>query len=708
MKKQRNRKLLIVGIVLLLYLGFVGVLWQKKQQEIRTGATSSTTLFFSPTTSQATPITKKVNDTFSLDVMLMPGTNIVSFTALDIQYDASKVALDQTLPIAVNTQAFPQTLEGPAITPGQLKVQLSIGSDPTNAVQQVTKVATLKFKALASTGSTPTKISIGTQSSALSIASGDSSNENVLGSSSPAYIAISGTGGPVVSPLPTLTPLVCSPSNASADVMLLLDSSGSMNAKASANDKTTKFAAAQGAAKLFADQFASSPEVRIGLRSFTSTQLTMQKIVDQALTTDRTVIKTAIDGLKTSDGGTCIECAIKQAEAHLTASARPGVKQAFVLLTDGKANATVINPYRSDTDPGTAASEQAATQAVLSVYAKFKPTIYVIGLGSDVNTAFLKQIALTTGGKYYFPLSSDDLNAIYQDISKTITKGAVSGTVFRDANANAVFDSTEEKLSGWTVQAVDPTNHAVYSRTTSGVQGEYLLDNLCNGNSYQIEMLQQSGWKQTLPTDPTMYPVTIDKGTVITNKNFGVNEIPKTTFTYSVFLHGIGNSGDNTNPNEFDFSNKSPHHPAKSVEISFYDSDNQLTTSVTGVMQYASASGNFLGSVEAPTELFQNGNYIVKVTSDRYLRKRLEDLQGVTVGKGNVLSPATLTTGDTDISNSLNILDYNTIIGCYQDTSPARNCNATKKVQADIDDDGAVNQTDYNLFLRELTVQNGD
>lgn len=481
-----------------------------------------------------------------------------------------------------------------------------------------------------------------------------------------------------------------------------------MNAKASSNDKTTKFAAAQNAAKLFVDQFNASPEVSIGLRSFTSTQLTMQKIVDQALTTDRTVVKTAVDTMKTSDGGTCIECAIRQAETHLAATARPGVKQAFILLTDGKANATVAKPYRTDSDPGTAEAERAANEAVASVYAKFKPTIYVIGLGSDVNADFLKQIAVKTGGKYYFPLSSDDLNAIYQDISKTITKGSVSGTVFRDANTNGVFDTSEDKLSGWTVQAVDPVNHAVYARTTSGAQGNYLLENLCNGSNYQIELIQQDGWLQTLPKNPATYPVTISKGNGITDKNFGVNQIPKTTFSYSVFLHGIGNSGDNTNPNQFSLSNKSPKRPQKPIEIAFYDANNQLTTSVTGVMQYAPATGNFVGSVEAPGELFQNGNYIVKVSSDRYLRKRLEDLQGVAVGKNNALSPVTLTTGDVDSNNRLNILDYNTIIGCYQDTAPARACNNTLKLQSDIDDDGTVDQTDYNLFLRELTVQNGD
>ncbi len=175
-----------------------------------------------------------------------------------------------------------------------------------------------------------------------------------------------------------------------------------------------------------------------------------------------------------------------------------------------------------------------------------------------------------------------------------------------------------------------------------------------------------------------------------------------------MYLHGIGNSGDNTNPDDFDLSNKSPKHPQKPVKLLFYDGNNQLAISLPGTMQYVVSGGKFTGSVEAPQNTLIQGNYIVKIASDRYLTKRLATLQPIVIGKANTLSAATLTTGDTDSNNRLNILDYNMIIGCYQDISPAKNCTSTKKVQSDIDDDGAVNQTDYNLFLRELTVQNGD
>ena len=68
-----------------------------------------------------------------------------------------------------------------------------------------------------------------------------------------------------------------------------------------------------------------------------------------------------------------------------------------------------------------------------------------------------------------------------------------------------------------------------------------------------------------------------------------------------------------------------------------------------------------------------------------------------------------LVTGDINNDNALTILDYNVLIDCYSDLLPARNCSdQNKKASADLSDDGAVNASDYNLFLRELSVVSGE
>ncbi len=68
----------------------------------------------------------------------------------------------------------------------------------------------------------------------------------------------------------------------------------------------------------------------------------------------------------------------------------------------------------------------------------------------------------------------------------------------------------------------------------------------------------------------------------------------------------------------------------------------------------------------------------------------------------------TMVAGDVNGDNSLNILDYNLLVGCYSDLLPAISCTQATKVKTDLNDNGDVNQFDYNLFLREITVQTGN
>jgi hypothetical protein len=56
----------------------------------------------------------------------------------------------------------------------------------------------------------------------------------------------------------------------------------------------------------------------------------------------------------------------------------------------------------------------------------------------------------------------------------------------------------------------------------------------------------------------------------------------------------------------------------------------------------------------------------------------------------------------------LNILDYNLLLNGYSELLPAKGpCNGLQKMAADLNDDGAVNQFDYKLFLRVINNQGG-
>lgn len=182
-----------------------------------------------------------------------------------------------------------------------------------------------------------------------------------------------------------------------------------------------------------------------------------------------------------------------------------------------------------------------------------------------------------------------------------------------------------------------------------------------------------------------------------------------TKLTVTVLLDGIGARGDNTNPTANTLSNKNPVHKTKPATIELYNTNNQLVAKGTGNITYNSTNGNFTGSVLAGGYL-SNGNYYLKVKLDQYLRRQIPPgIQNIKIGQENKLPVVALVAGDVISDNKLNILDYNALLDCYSDLSAAPNCpNVDKKTAADINDDAAVNQVDYNLFIREIATQPGE
>ena len=128
---------------------------------------------------------------------------------------------------------------------------------------------------------------------------------------------------------------------------------------------------------------------------------------------------------------------------------------------------------------------------------------------------------------------------------------------------------------------------------------------------------------------------------------------------------------------------------------------------MTGKCVYDELSGNFKGTVDLGSQIPSTGPYTVKLTSSTHVRRLVPGIQNLITGQTNTMESITLVTGDVNSDNVLNILDYNLLIGCYSDFAPAASCTTSNKLLTDLNDDGKVNQFDYNLFLRELTVQNG-
>lgn len=752
---------------------------------MRSRAEKSSILYFAPSSTDTTPLQTQVGDTLSLDIMLNPGTNAVSLVKLELLYDQTKFEATGTTPFDPNLTSFAQVTEGPSYSPGKITATLSVGTDLTKVIQQVTRVGTLKLKALVSTNAneTPTNVTHGPNSQILAIGANATADENVLSNSQPAIIFIGIPPIPTCAPkpaclntepkclipepiggwcpIPTPTaippvPTIAKCPNAQTDSMLVIDRSGSMNDRIGTS-RTTKIASAKDAANKFVDILSADTRNKIGLVSFST-----QSNLNSPLTNNYPQIKNLVTSLF-GNGYTCHECAIKKVNQEFIAGGSQSIKKVAILLTDGKAN-WIEGGTRLTTQ---ATAEQKALDAIQSTSIPNHIVFYTIGLGNDVNTAFLKKIADMTGGKYYFSPTAEDLQGIYQEITLVLAKGSVSGVVFNDANKNGILDQDEAKLEDWIVYS-QPSNYTgpqpqptpvPYTTDESGV---FNIGSLCDG-SYFLKEASRFGWTQTVPVNPDEYQFNITGGTAVTDKNFGNYEfvtptptptpptpttciqptppscpggtlLPVTptsplcsqyicihptvtaspvtptpvwaTIILNGMLDGIGSRGDNSNPNG-NMSNKNPLHPTRNAKVDIYNASNQLVVSSDGTIQYSSQSGSFVGSIFINQPL-TSGNYTIKTSTDNHLTRQLPGIQNLKGGQENQLQDSIFTAGDIVYDNKIDIRDYNSLIDCYSDLEPATACtDNNKKIASDLNDDGAVNQFDYNLFLREIATQPG-
>ncbi len=221
MKKSKNKIFnkknypLLVLLLLAFFLLIIARLLNTPTNT-RQEASGNARLYFTPSTSSSTPIQKNINDTITLNLMVDPGSAMVSFIRFDIEYDSSKLSISGPSAVQINTSAFPATLEGPVLSSGKVAASVSVGSDPTKTITSISQVASITFTASAATNEV-TQITFGEMSQILSIDANNSATDNVLGTTIPAYIQI-GTNlatstPPIYTPTPpiTNTPPVASP-----------------------------------------------------------------------------------------------------------------------------------------------------------------------------------------------------------------------------------------------------------------------------------------------------------------------------------------------------------------------------------------------------------------------------------------------------------------------------------------------------------------
>ena len=175
------------------------------------------------------------------------------------------------------------------------------------------------------------------------------------------------------------------------------------------------------------------------------------------------------------------------------------------------------------------------------------------------------------------------------------------------------------------------------------------------------------------------------------------------TFAITAYLHGIGNSGDNSNPTEHTYSNKEPKRQQRPFTIEIYNASNQLVATQTTDLLYQPNEGNFQGLITLNTSLAE-GDYIIKLKTDSFLTKRIPGFLHILPVTEVTLPTVTLVAGDIDGNNLLNILDFSLIIDCYTETT----CTPEMMLKTDLNDDGKTDPFDFNLLAREFVVQTGE
>src|SRR5258708_2191792 len=195
---RKPTKILVIILLILLAIILPAAAFFSLTQR----GSGTATLAMSPTTQSVNP-----GNQVAMDINLDPASNSVSFVNLEITYDAAKFTNPS---LTANTTAFSQILDGPINTctgnTCSIILSLGIGSDPSKVITIATKVATLTLQAADGTGGLPTQIAFGTKTQILSTSATSGANDNVLGTTTPADITISGNPTITPSPSPSTTP----------------------------------------------------------------------------------------------------------------------------------------------------------------------------------------------------------------------------------------------------------------------------------------------------------------------------------------------------------------------------------------------------------------------------------------------------------------------------------------------------------------------
>ena len=246
----------------------------------------------------------------------------------------------------------------------------------------------------------------------------------------------------------TVSPVYVLPSGivaiTGADVMLVIDKSGSMASESKLDD-------AKNAAKAFVDQMSFPPD-QVGVVAFDNSATTYSWLSGNA-----NEVKASIDSIQSIGGGTDIAAGIRDAQTELAGPRHIASNLPVqIVLSDG------MSSYDEAVRAANAA-KQAGT------------AIFSIGLGSDVDPGLMKAIASSPDYYYYAPTGAD-LARIYHQISVRIP---LSSSV-REAIEQAGFKVAAEYAGN--VATGDTAKHTF----TKGYSSDLMVVVAWGGSTFEV------------------------------------------------------------------------------------------------------------------------------------------------------------------------------------------------------------------------------
>lgn len=189
-----------------------------------------------------------------------------------------------------------------------------------------------------------------------------------------------------------------------------------------------------------------------------------------------------------------------------------------------------------------------------------------------------------------------------------------------------------------------------------------------------------------------------------------------TVFVFDLELQGVGPS-------------QSVKNETRKLTVWAWDIDNNPLGEKTGDVTYDSSTGRFKGTIDMGNTISQN-KVIIKIKSDRYLRKRVSEVLSINSGATTNIPQTTLIAGDVEDENpdkrdtswnALDIADYNVLRDCgfgepdplpMDDPNSKYNSKECKshptRENADLNDDGIIDSTDETMFIKNFYIQHGD